>query len=159
MYSITVNIAKQLLSLYEDEQLLVEYPVSTSAYGIGNREASLKTPLGHHRVCEKIGDDMPADEVFIGRIPQGRLADLRQQERQLPEDIITARILRLVGMEPGVNRGEGIDSFQRYIYIHGTSDEERISEPVSHGCIRMRNDDIIDLFNKIELDTDVWIEA
>ena len=160
MYSIKVNISKQMLTLYDDNQQLVsEYPVSTSKYGIGNQEGSFKTPLGQHQICEKIGDSMSEDEVFIGRQPQGRLTELQAQGRELPADIITARILRLHGMQPGVNQGRGIDSYERYIYIHGTADEEHISEPVSHGCIRMRNQDVIDLYEKVRLNTNVWIEA
>ena len=159
MYSIKVNISKQLLTLHDDKNAIVaEYPVSTSKYGIGSEDGSYKTPLGHHQICEKIGEGKDLDEVFIGREPKGRLADLKSQEIDLPEDIITARILRLQGMEAGLNQGGGIDSFERYIYIHGTSDESNISKPVSHGCIRMRNIDVISLYDKVDLDTDVLIE-
>ena len=159
MASIKVNISKQLLSLFDEDQVLIaEYPVSTSKYGIGNQNGSFQTPLGHHQVCEKIGENMAYDEVCIGREAQGRLADLKAQNRELPEDIIMARILRLSGMEQGINKGEGIDYFERYIYIHGTADEDNISQPVSHGCVRMRNNDIIDLYEKVSLNTDVWIE-
>ena len=159
MRFITVKISEQSLRLTEDDVLLAEFPVSTSSYGIGNQNGSFQTPLGHHRICEKIGESMAEDEVLIGRQPQGRLTDLKNKAVDLPEDIITARILRLEGLEPGVNQGEGIDSYQRYIYIHGTADEARISQPVSHGCVRMRNKDIIDLFDKVDVNTDVWIEA
>lgn len=160
MTSIKVNISKQLLFLFDQQKkLLAEYPVSTSAFGSGNKDGSFQTPLGHHQICEKIGESMAEDEVFIGRQPQGRLVDLQTMGRPLPDDIITARILRLVGMEDDVNKGEGIDSYERYIYIHGTNDEEHISQPVSHGCVRMRNKDIIDLFKKVDLNADVWIEA
>lgn len=159
MTSIKVNVSDQRLCLYdENHSLIAEYPVSTSMYGVGNQDGSFKTPLGHHQICEKIGEGMSEDEVFIGREPQGCLSELKAQNSQLPEDIITARILRLAGMQPGINQGEGIDSFQRYIYIHGTADEENISKPVSHGCIRMRNQDIIKLYEKVGLNTDVWIE-
>jgi len=159
MRFITVKISEQILRLSEDEELLAEFPVSTSSYGIGNRDGSFQTPLGHHRICEKIGESMAEDEVYIGRQSQGRLPDLQDKGVDLPDDIIMARILRLQGQEPGVNQGEGIDSYQRYIYIHGTADEARISQPVSHGCVRMRNKDIIDLFDKVDVNTDVWIEA
>jgi len=160
MTSIKVKISKQSLSLFDEQQTLVaEYPISTSAYGSGNKDGSFQTPLGHHQICEKIGDSMAEDEVFIGRQPQGKLSDLKAQDKELPDDIITARILRLVGMEEGINKGEGIDSYERYIYIHGTDDEAHISQPVSHGCVRMKNKDIIDLFKKVDLNTDVWIDA
>ncbi len=159
MRFITVKISEQLLRLSEDDELLAEFPVSTSAYGIGNSDGSFQTPTGHHRICEKIGESMAEDEVFIGRQPQGRLTELKNKGVDLPSDIITARILRLQGQEPGVNKGQGIDSYQRYIYIHGTADEARIAQPVSHGCVRMRNKDIIELFDKVDVNTDVWIEA
>ncbi|MDH5425169.1 MAG: L,D-transpeptidase [Gammaproteobacteria bacterium] len=159
MATIKVNVSDQLLRLYDaNEQLITEYPVSTSMYGVGNREGSFKTPLGYHQVCEKIGAGMPQDEVFIGRQAQGCLADLQARNIPLPDDVITARIIRLAGKQAGINMGDGIDSFARYIYIHGTADEENISKPVSHGCIRMRNQDIIQLYEKVELNTDVWIE-
>jgi len=158
MTAIKVNISKQLLQYFDQhDALIAEYPVSTSMFGAGNQSGSFKTPLGHHQICEKIGQQMPADEVFIGRQPQGRLSELAAIT-DLPEDIITARILRLTGLEEGVNKGDGIDSFERYIYIHGTSDEDNIASPVSHGCVRMRNNDIIELFDKVDVNTDVWIE-
>ncbi|MDH5516836.1 MAG: L,D-transpeptidase [Gammaproteobacteria bacterium] len=159
MSSIKVNISKQRLGLYDRQnQLLAEYPVSTSAYGIGNQQGSFQTPLGHHKVCEKIGDNAAMDEVYIGRQPQGQLTKLQQQGRELPDDIITARILRLSGQQQGLNQGPGIDSFERYIYIHGTADEKNIGKAVSHGCIRMRNQDIAELYEKIDINCDVWIE-
>lgn len=159
MTSIKVNITKQLLSVFDEEQALItEYAISTSKYGVGNLDGSFKTPLGHHKVCDMIGDDMPLDEVFIGREAKGRLSDLEAQGYDLPEDIITARILRLEGLEQGINKGNGIDSFERYIYIHGTADEDNISRPASHGCVRMRNSDIIELYKKVDLNTHVWIE-
>jgi len=159
MTAIKVNISKQLLQYFDQHNALVaEYPVSTSMFGAGNQSGSFKTPLGHHQICEKIGQKMPADEVFIGRQPQGRLSEIAGRGADLPEDTITARILRLTGLEEGVNKGDGIDSFERYIYIHGTADEDNIASPVSHGCVRMRNDDIIELFDKVDVNTDVWIE-
>lgn len=159
MSSINVNISKQRLGVYDQQnQLVSEYPVSTSGYGIGNQQGSFQTPLGHHQICEKIGKNEALDEVFISRQPQGRLSVLKQQKAVLPDDIITARILRLRGMQLGVNQGQGIDSFERYIYIHGTSDEKNIGKAVSHGCIRMRNEDIAELFEKVEINCDVWIE-
>lgn len=159
MYSIKVNISQQLLTLHDNDNTVVaQYPVSTSKYGIGNTSGSYKTPLGQHQICEKIGGGLEQDQVFIGREPKGRLVDLKSQGIELPEDIITARILRLQGMEEGLNQGDGIDSFERYIYIHGTADEKNISKPVSHGCIRMRNLDVISLYDKVDLNTDVLIE-
>lgn len=157
---IKISIQNQILSLYDDNgHLLKQYPVSTSKYGIGNRQGSYQTPLGRHRVCEKIGTDSPLDEVFIGREPKGLLSELQKQGAELPEDIITARILRLTGLEPELNQGGDVDSFHRYIYIHGTADEKNISTPASHGCIRMKNQDIAELYELIDVDSEVVIEA
>jgi len=148
---IIVKISQQkLYCCSEKEKILFEYPVSTSSFGIGNQNGSFKTPLGEHSIAQKIGADCALNEVFIGRVPQGVLEDLQVKGHALPEDIITSRILWLQGMEPGVNKGEGIDSYHRYIYIHGTSEEEKIGTPASHGCVRMRNQDVIDLFNQVD---------
>jgi hypothetical protein len=130
--------------------ILFEYPVSTSRFGTGNKNGSFKTPLGEHSIAQKIGAGCAVNEVFIGRVPQGQLDLLQAEDTPLADDIITSRILWLQGMEPGVNNGEGIDSYQRYIYIHGTSEEEKIGTPASHGCVRMRNLDVIDLFNRVD---------
>ncbi len=156
---IQISIAKQMLTLVDDSQTVVkQYPVSTSKYGTGNQANSYKTPLGRHCIKEKIGSDAPLNEVFIGRQPQGTLENLRQQNKELPEDIITSRILWLQGLEPGINQGGEVDSYQRYIYIHGTNEEERIGSAVSHGCIRMRNRDVVELYDLVETDCLVNIE-
>lgn len=148
---IIIKINQQKLYCCDDEEKVVfEYPVSTSSFGIGNQNGSFKTPLGEHSIAQKIGADCAINEVFIGRAPQGELEVLQAEGQTLPEDIITSRILWLEGREPGVNNGEGIDSHQRYIYIHGTPEEEKIGIPASHGCIRMRNRDVVDLFNHVD---------
>ncbi len=122
------------------------YPISTAANGMGNQIDSYMTPLGIHRVRQKIGGDQPRCMVFEAREATGRIAgNLDYRER----DEITSRILWLDGLEPGVNRDGDCDTFSRYIYIHGTSDEKRIGEPVSAGCIRMKNDDVIELFDDV----------
>lgn len=148
---IIVKVNQQKLYCCDDqEKVLLEFPVSTSSLGIGNQNGSFKTPLGEHIIAQKIGADCAINEVFVGRVPQGVLEVLQAENKPLPEDIITSRILWLRGMEPGVNNGEGIDSYQRYIYIHGTAEEEKIGTPASHGCVRMRNQDVIDLFNRVD---------
>lgn len=122
------------------------YPISTAANGMGNRVDSYKTPLGIHRVRQKIGGGQPRGMVFEAREPTGKIVrNLDNRER----DEITSRILWLDGLERGVNCDGDCDTFSRYIYIHGTSDEKRIGEPVSAGCIRMKNDDVIELFEDI----------
>ena len=130
------------------------YQVSTAARGIGNRVDSNQTPFGIHRVRQKIGGGEPSGMVFEARVPTGRIAgSLDNRER----DEITSRILWLDGLEEGVNRDGIHDTFARYIYIHGTSDEQRIGEPVSAGCIRMKNDDVIELFDAVLLNDLVLI--
>ncbi len=134
-------------------KIIKRYPVSTSKYGIGNKQDSYKTPLGWHRTVQKFGRNAKKGEIFVNRRRTGKIA-ARVKEHK---DLITSRILRLEGLEPGVNRGKGIDSFQREIYIHGTAEEHLIGRPASHGCIRMKNRDIIELFNKIDINCLVWI--
>ena len=124
------------------------YPVSTAENGLGNRLDSFKTPFGIHQIRQKLGGGQPLGAVFKARQPTGRIAsDLDNRE----QDEITSRILWLDGLEDGVNRGGVYDTFSRYIYIHGTTDEKRIGEPVSAGCIRMRNADVIELFDEVLL--------
>ncbi len=122
------------------------YPISTAANGMGNQVDSYRTPLGIHRVRQKIGGGQPRGMVFEAREPTGRIVGNLDNRDQ---DEITSRILWLDGLEPGVNRDGDCDTFSRYIYIHGTSDEKRIGEPVSAGCIRMKNDDVIEIFEDI----------
>ena len=138
---------KQLLHWIDiDETENRTYPVSTAANGLGNRVDSLKTPIGLHRVKQKIGGGEPPGMVFKAREPTGHISK-KNDNRE--EDEITSRILWLDGLEPGFNNGGVHDSFSRYIYIHGTSDEMRIGQPVSHGCIRMKNPDVIELFDEV----------
>jgi lipoprotein-anchoring transpeptidase ErfK/SrfK len=122
------------------------YPVSTAAKGIGNRLDSNQTPFGIHRVRQKIGGGQPRGMVFEAREPTGRIAR-NLDNRDMDE--ITSRILWLDGLEPGINRDGDQDTYSRYIYIHGTTDERRIGQAVSAGCIRMTNDDVIELFDAV----------
>lgn len=157
--SLLIRISEQTLYLLDElEEVVQKYPVSTSKYGIGNKEGSFQTPIGKHCIKEKIGDQFAINEVFIGRQPQGLLEELQAQKKKLPDDIITSRIMWLQGLEPDVNMGENIDSYQRYIYIHGTSEEDKIGSMASHGCIRMRNNDVIDLFDQLDEGCEVIIE-
>ncbi len=158
MNSITVNIAEQSLSLFDEHgELIKRWPVSTSKYGTGCARNSYKTPLGLHRIHDKIGAAMPIYEVLEGRLPKGNLHELQAQGVELPEDVITSRILWLEGMEPGRNQGGYVDTCERYIYIHGTSDEDNIGKPASVGCVRMRNEDVVELFRLVEVGTEVNI--
>jgi len=158
MNSVKINIEKQQLQLLDESgAVLNEYSVSTSKYGAGNANGSEKTPLGLHRIAEKLGGAMPVNEVFIGRLPHGNLEECQARGVDLPDDVIMSRILWLEGMEPGRNKGGYVDTYQRYIYIHGTNHEDDIGTPQSIGCIRMRNDDIVELFRLIEVGSEVNI--
>ena len=142
-----VDSSAQLLYLVDIEDSLTRsYPVSTAANGIGNRAGSHKTPFGVHRIKEKIGGGQKKGMIFKGREATGRIfdpLDIRE------DDEITSRILWLDGLEKGVNHGGVYDTHSRFIYIHGTSDEAHIGRPVSIGCIRMKNDDVIELFDEV----------
>jgi len=148
-----VDVARQRLGFLDKGRLVLEYPVSTALKGLGCEEGSYRTPTGWHRVHACIGADAPTGMIFRGRIATGERWNGENRE----EDLILTRILTLEGLEEGLNRGPGRDSLHRYIYIHGTNQEERIGEPVSHGCIRMRNADIMELFDRVPEGTRVLI--
>jgi lipoprotein-anchoring transpeptidase ErfK/SrfK len=155
---LVVRTDEQLLYVWEAGRLRERFAVSTAARGVGNREGSLQTPLGLHRVAQKIGDAVPAGTVFRGRENTGEVAPvLRGAGETAPGDRVTSRILWLEGLESGINQGGDVDSFSRYIYIHGTDEEGRIGTPASHGCVRMRNQDVIGLFAQVPLNTLVLI--
>ncbi len=145
---------QQLLWIDIEEENSTSYPISTAANGVGNRMDSFKTPFGIHRIRQKIGGGEPCGMVFESREPIGKIA--RSLDNR-DKDEITSRILWLDGLEEGINHGGVYDTFDRFIYIHGTSDEKRIGEPVSAGCIRMKNDDIIELFDEVLVDDIVLI--
>lgn len=142
-----VRVDAQRLYVVREGRVKREFPVSTSRYGIGNQAGSYQTPLGVHRISQKIGDEAPMGTVFRARVDTGRIADIVTDPRRTPEDNITTRILWLEGLEYGINRGEGIDSFSRFIYIHGTDEEGLIGRPASEGCVRMTNRDVIELYD------------
>lgn len=124
----------------------LEYVISTSKFGLGSTENSNKTPLGWHRVNERIGHGRPAGAVFSSRVFTGKVIPRSQLNRATSEDMVLTRIMWLEGLEEGHNSGKGIDSHDRCIYIHGTNQEQLLGQPASHGCIRMANDEVIELF-------------
>jgi hypothetical protein len=142
---ILIITASQQLFLIENGRAVRLFTISTSRFGIGNREGSGQTPLGVHRIVEKIGDGAPLGRIFKDRLDTG----IDWQPALAEENLILTRILRLEGLEEGFNRGPGIDSFERYIYIHGTNQESMIGTPLSHGCICMKNSDVIELFDAV----------
>ncbi len=155
---IDISIAEQHLRLLDDAgAVLAEYPVSTAANGPGERKNSLCTPRGRHIVRAKIGAGKPLGSVFIGRRPTGETWSPELAAQHPGRDWILTRILWLSGCEPGLNRLGDVDSMQRYIYIHGTPDSEPMGIARSHGCIRMRNSDVIELFERVPAGTPVVI--
>jgi hypothetical protein len=151
-FVLTVSITEQTVSLLEQNSFVKKFPCSTSRFGIGQAEGSNRTPLGLHRIAEKIGAGEPAGTVFksrqiIGHTSQPEFADAK----------ITTRILWLEGLEHGFNRGGNVDSHSRYIYIHGTADQKSIGQPASHGCIHLADADLIPLFDLLPSGTLVWI--
>ena len=142
------EISKQKLYVMKETEIMKEYHISTSKYGIGNQEGSFRTPLGTHRIIEKIGEDVPICGIFKKKKFTGKIARLNDNNGS---DLITTRIFVLAGLEREINLGKNIDSLERGIFIHGTQQENLIGKPASHGCIRMRNKDIIELFDKIKV--------
>lgn len=153
-----VDVAMQRLLLCMKEEVLASYPVSTAMNGTGCQQDSFQTPTGLHQISAKIGEDQPEGMVFKGRQPTGEIAAIELSDHDTGKDLITSRILWLDGLEPGINQGNGVDTHDRYIYIHGTNEEGRIGQAVSHGCIRMKNSDVIELFDRIAIGTMVIIE-
>ena len=143
---IKVKILEQKLYLISDNKVIKDYSISTSKYGIGNKSGSNKTPLGLHRIASKIGRNACFGAIFKRRRNTGKIARVNKGRG----DLITTRILRLEGLQRGINKSKDIDSFRRCIYIHGTPEEKLIGKPASHGCIRMKNRDIIRLYNLVK---------
>ncbi|MEN8138876.1 MAG: L,D-transpeptidase [Bacteroidota bacterium] len=154
---IVVNIKQQNLYLIHRGDTLNVYRVSTSINGIGAHKGSRKTPLGKHKIDYKIGDGMPIGTIFVSRESTGKIAEIYKDKTDEDEDLVLTRILQLRGLEPGVNLGGNVDSYERRIYIHGTNEEGLIGVPASHGCIRMLNDDVIDLYDRVAVSTIVEI--
>jgi hypothetical protein len=161
-YLVTVSVGHQTLTVWERTrsngpawwlQRLAHGRASTSRFGVGQSQGSNRTPLGLHRIAQKVGAGYPQGTVFSGRKPVGLTW------RGMPEGAIAHRIFWLEGLEPGFNRGGDVDTFRRYIYIHGFSDESTLRRPVSKGCIHLAAADIIPLYDWLPVGTLVWIHA
>jgi lipoprotein-anchoring transpeptidase ErfK/SrfK len=157
--SIEIDISEQRLYLTIGSDIKASYPVSSSKYGEGSIKNSFKTPLGYHVIKEKIGEGVEKNIIFKSRINTRRHADIIEEYRDSDDDFVTSRIMWLDGTDEGNNRGGSVDSFSRYIYIHGTHEEGLIGTKASHGCIRMFNADAIELFDRIKKGTKVLIRA
>ena len=156
---IIVDISEQRLYLYNNDNLVQSFPVSTSKYGEGQTENSFKTPMGLHEIKKKIGDKAPINTIFTARENTNKKAEIQINSNDTEDDFVTSRILWLDGLENGINKGFGVDSYSRYIYIHGTHEEGLIGQKASHGCIRMFNNDVIELFDMVPEGTKVLIRA
>lgn len=155
---IQISLLRQTLSLLDDADKTVQvWPVSTAQRGAGEARGSYCTPRGRHLIRAKIGAGLPENTVFVGRRPNGEVFTPELDAAFPGRDWILTRILWLSGCEPGRNRLGTVDTMRRYIYIHGTPDRMPLGVPASHGCIRMRNADLLDLFERVPVYTPVDI--
>ncbi|KAA0875306.1 L,D-transpeptidase [Nitrincola tapanii] len=157
--TLQISIGQQLLSLNQGSELLRVWPISSALNGVGNHKGSGCTPLGEHYIRAKIGAGLPEGAVLVGRRFTGEIYTPELASAYPERDWILTRILWLSGREKGVNRLGAVDTFQRYIYIHGTPDSEPMGVARSHGCIRMRNQDLIELFELVCPGTPVTLTA
>jgi len=157
MGRIEINLEQQRLTLFDGSRPIIDYLVSTASNGAGEFQGSGCTPRGRHRIRICIGEGEPVNAVFRGRRPTGEIYSEALASRFPGRDWILTRILWLSGSESGRNRGGKRDTLRRFIYIHGCPDSEPMGEPGSHGCIRMRNSDILDLFPQLEAGMEVEI--
>lgn len=158
-YRIEVSVSQQNLKLIANDAVVMDVAVSTATRGTGQVWGSEKTPLGNHIIRAKIGAGCPQDTVFVARRPTGETFSEELRRQHPDRDWILTRILWLSGLEPGHNRLGDVDTMRRYIYIHGAPDTDPMGEPGSHGCIRMRNADIVKLFDMVPVGTSVNIVA
>lgn len=159
-HSIVIDVDAQTLRLLGNEgQVLMETLISTARKGVGEINGSEQTPRGGHIIRAKIGDRQPVNTIFVGRRPSNELYTTELREQYPDRDWILTRILWLSGTEPGKNRLGNVDTMRRYIYIHGAPDDDEMGMPGSHGCIKMRNRDVVELFGRVALYTPVIIKA
>ena len=152
-----VSLSCQRIYLVKQLNLISVYPVSTSRFGVGSEWGSYRTPAGMHYVAEKIGGNAPLMTRFSRRQASAEIVALNQLAGISDRDIIATRIIWLAGLEERINRGGRLDSMRRCIYIHGTVDEKRIGRPASLGCIRMRNYDVCEVFDTLQINSPVYI--
>lgn len=147
---IYVGVKRQKMYVIQNGELVKTYCVSTSKNGAGSESGSEMTPVGLHRIHGKFGKDVPKGGIMVSRKFYGNIATIDTSKVSNGNDEITSRVLTLEGLEDGVNRGGENDSYERNIYIHGTAEEGLIGQPASHGCVRMTNDDVIELFELVD---------
>ena len=149
--------AQQLIGFGTADRMLCHYSIASAANGVGQQQRSECTPLGEHRVRAKVGDGAAVNSVFVGRRLSGEIYSEKLASQFPNRDWILTRILWLCGNQPGFNRGGTVDTMRRYIYIHGAPDSHAMGAPSSHGCIKMRNADILELFQRVSVGTAVNI--
>ena len=149
---IYVDINKQQLFLLENRVTIKKYNISTSTRGVGNKSNSLQTPEGLHKIKSKYGQGVPIGGILDHRKFNGEIASINLDTTSTAIDIICTRVIRIIGLEDGVNKGGEVDTYLRKIYLHGTNEEGLIGKESSHGCIRMKNQDIVDLFDRVKKD-------
>jgi len=154
---LVVRIETQTLQFFRDGHLVKSHVISTSKRPPSNVKDSLGTPRGLHVIAERIGAGQPPGMVFKSRIPTGRHFSELPDADQHP-NLITSRILWLRGLEPGVNAGGDVDTYKRYVYIHGTNHEDRLGTPQSAGCVLMGNREIVELYEEVRTGDLVWID-
>lgn len=155
---IEVSSREQRLSLWGEDRRLADYPISTAIRGMGEARGSYQTPRGAHYVRARIGSGLPLGAVLVGRRWTGEIYTPALGRAHPGRDWILTRILWLCGQEPGRNRGGNVDTFRRYIYIHGTPDLDLLGRPASHGCVRMDSRDVLDLYDRVAPGTLVQID-
>lgn len=158
-FRIEVNVARQTLSVFgANEELVMQARVATARNGVGEEAGSERTPRGAHYIRAKIGAGEPSNAVLVARRPTGEVYSPALRAAFPGRDWILTRILWLCGREPGRNRLGQVDTMRRYIYIHGCPDEDPMGVPSSRGCIKMRNDDLVRLFDLVDAGTPVLIK-
>lgn len=157
MKEIRICIATQRLFLFENQRVIERFTISTAKNGAGEIKGSEKTPRGRHFIRAKIGSNAPEGAVFVGRRFTGEIYNEKLAQENPKRDWILSRILWLCGMDIGKNRLGVVDTFSRYIYIHGAPDDSPFGVATSHGCIRMKNADVIALFEKVDVGAPVFI--
>ncbi|MBL7003139.1 MAG: L,D-transpeptidase [Gammaproteobacteria bacterium] len=153
---LVVDSTNQRMIFYKHKRAIKSFIISSAKNGLGNQQGSYQTPHGFFQIAEKIGGDQPINMLFKSRKPTGECA-LINSEYATKNDTIMTRILWLSGLQKGINLEGDVDTKNRYIYIHGTADEENLGKPASHGCIRMKNTDIINLYDDVDNKTIVYI--
>ncbi len=156
--SLVVCPKTQQMFVYNADKIIKTYPISTAKNGLGEEINSFKTPRGLHKIRAKIGANAPLNAIFVGRRFKGEIYTPKLNEQYPDRDWILTRILWLCGMEPGFNRYGSVDTMKRYVYIHGSPIERPTGTPTSKGCVRMRNEDIMELFDNVAAGTEVLIK-